>query len=142
MRDLIAHLGPNPLWLEVARGTVEAHVNCGTPPGAETRRKSVATPHKIRERGRWSLVAGTLMTAVLLLAIAGSSAFGASVSSASLSGAAGTVNVGGTLYAETGGALSLTVNTGSNTRCVDVTGAHTARQTSTSAQTSWTFSLA
>ena len=101
----------------------------------------MATPHEIRERGRWSLVAGTVMTAVLLLAIAGSSAFGASVSSASFSGGAGTVNVGGTLYAESGGALSLTVNTGNNARCVDVSGAHTARQTSASPQTSWTFSF-
>jgi hypothetical protein len=103
--------------------------------------KGVTVARIKRKRGRWSILAGTLFTAALLLAIAGGGAFGASVSSASFSGGAGTVSVSDTLYAEEGGALTLTVNTANNTRCVDVTGAHTARQTSASARTSWTFSF-
>jgi hypothetical protein len=83
-----------------------------------------------------------LLTAALLLAFAGGGAFGASFSSAnppSFSGASGTVSVGSTLYAKQGGALTLTVNTSSDTKCVDITGAHTARQTTSAGQSSWTF---
>jgi hypothetical protein len=79
------------------------------------------------------------MTAALLLAIAGGGAFGASIGSASFSGGAGTASVGGTLYAKQGATVTLTVDTGNNTRCVEVSGAHSGRQTSASAQSSWTF---
>lgn len=68
-------------------------------------------------------------------------AYASSVSSASFGGGAGTVSVGGTLYAKQGGALTLTVNTSSDTRCVEVSGAHTATQSSASAKSSWTFSF-
>lgn len=63
----------------------------------------------------------------------------ASVSSA-VFGGADTVNVGGTVYAKQGGALTLNVVTSSDTRCVAVTGAATLpRQTSSTAKSSWTF---
>ncbi|KRE97417.1 hypothetical protein ASG76_01455 [Nocardioides sp. Soil774] len=62
------------------------------------------------------------------------------VGSAVFSGGAGTVSVGGTLYAKQGGALTLTVLTSSDTQCVAVTGAATLpRQTSSTPKTSWTF---
>ena len=58
-------------------------------------------------------------------------AFASSVTSAVFTGGAGTVTVGGTLYAKQGAALTLTVVTSSDTKCVDVTGAATLpRQTS------------
>jgi hypothetical protein len=81
------------------------------------------------------------MTGMLLLTIVVGGAFGSTVSSASFSGGSGTVSVGGTLYAENGGALTLTVVTSNDTKCVQVTGAHTARQTSASAKSSWTFNF-
>ena len=68
-------------------------------------------------------------------------ALAASVASASFSGGAGTVTVGGALYAKSGGALTLTVNTSTDTKCVEITGAHTARQTSATAKASWTFAF-
>jgi hypothetical protein len=78
---------------------------------------------------------------VTLLAVIGSGAFGSTVTSAAFTGASGTVSVGGTLYAKSGGALTLTVITSSDTKCVQITGAHSARQTSSTAKSSWTFSL-
>jgi hypothetical protein len=65
----------------------------------------------------------------------------ASVTSASFSGGTGTASVDGTLYARNGAALTLTVATSSDTRCVEVTGAYTARQTSSTAKSSWSFPL-
>lgn len=63
-----------------------------------------------------------------------------SVSSAVFTGGAGTVSVGGTLYAKQGAVLTLTVGTSSDTKCVDVTGAAVLpRQTSATAKSSWTF---
>ena len=62
------------------------------------------------------------------------------VSSAVFTGGAGTVSVGGTLYAKQGAALTLTVVTSNDTKCVAVTGAATlAPQTSSTAKTNWTF---
>ena len=58
-----------------------------------------------------------------------------------ITGGSGTVSANGTLYAKNGGALTLTVVTSNDTRCVQVTGAHTARQTSNTAKSSWTFSF-
>ena len=49
----------------------------------------------------------------------------ATVTSAVFSGGAGTVTSAGTLYAKQGGALTLTVTTSNDTKCVDVTGAAT-----------------
>ena len=69
-------------------------------------------------------------------------AFAASgTTAAAFSGGTGTVNVGGTLYAKNGGALTLTVTTPSDTKCVDVTGAHSGHQTSPTAKSTWTFSF-
>ena len=73
------------------------------------------------------------------LALLAAPASASSVSSAAFTGGSGTVSVGGTLYAKNGGALILTVTTSSDTKCVDVTGAFTAHQTSSSAKSSWTF---
>jgi hypothetical protein len=99
----------------------------------------VATPSQIRRRGRWSFLAGTMMTSALLIAIIASSALGSSVSSASFTN--GGVLVGSTRYAKQGQMLTLSVSTSSDTKCVEITGAHTARQTSSTAQSSWTFNL-
>src|SRR5438067_5059013 len=67
--------------------------------------------------------------------------YASTVSSAVFTGGAGTASVGGTLYAKNGGALTLTVSTSSDTKCVEVTGAFTSRQTSSTAKSSWTFSF-
>ena len=77
-----------------------------------------------------AVVAGGLSTAP---------ASASSVSSAVFTGGAGTVNVDGTVFAKQGAALTLTVVTSSDTRCVSVTGASTLRQTSAAAKTNWTF---
>jgi hypothetical protein len=76
-----------------------------------------------------------------LLVIAGGGAFGSTVSTAAFGGGSGTVTVGGTLYAKSGGALTLTVTASSDTKCVEVTGAHTAQQTSGGGKSNWTFNL-
>ncbi len=101
----------------------------------------MATPEQIRRRGRWTLLGATVVIAVVVCAVFGSGAFGSSVSSAVFSGGAGTTTVNGTLYAKTGGALTLTVSTSNDTKCVEVTGAFTARQTSSTAKSTWTFSF-
>jgi hypothetical protein len=96
---------------------------------------------RIRRRRRLSLLAFASFAAVALLGIIVSGAFGSSVSSATFSGGSGTASVGGTLYAKSGGVLTLTVNTSSDTKCVDISGAHTAHQTSNTAKSSWTFAF-
>lgn len=63
-----------------------------------------------------------------------------SVTSASFSGGAGTAVVGSTLFARQGANLTLTVLTSTDTRCVVVSGAFAATQTSSTAKSSWTFS--
>jgi hypothetical protein len=95
----------------------------------------------IRRHRRLSLLAFASIAAASLFGMIGSGAFGSSVSSAAFSGGSGTVSVGGTLYSKTGGALTLTVTTSSDTKCIDVTGAHTAHQTSDTAKSTWTFSF-
>ncbi|HEY6835408.1 MAG TPA: hypothetical protein VI142_02965 [Gaiellaceae bacterium] len=89
--------------------------------------------------GRWSLLAGA--TVLVLLLVGSGGAFGASVTSATFTGGAGTVSVGGTLYAKNGGALTLTVNTSSDTQCVQITGAHISQQGQTTGKSTWTFSF-
>src|SRR4029079_11642201 len=69
-------------------------------------------------------------------------ASGSTVSGAAFTGGAGTVSVSGTLYAKNGGALTLTVTTSSDTKCVEVTGAFSGRQTSSTAKSIWTFPFA
>jgi hypothetical protein len=85
----------------------------------------------------------TILVVVLLLSSLASTvtALGSTVSSATFSGGAGTVSVGGTLYAKNGGALTLTVSASSDTKCVAVTGAFTDRQTSSTAKSTWTFTF-
>ena len=61
--------------------------------------------------------------------------------SATFTGGAGTVSSGGVLYAKQGGALTLTVNTSSDTQCVDVAGALSGLQTSSTAKSAWTFTF-
>jgi hypothetical protein len=87
-----------------------------------------------------SLLALLAASVLILAGLQAAPAFASSVSSAVFSGGAGTVSVGGTLYAKQGAALTLTVVTSSDTKCVDVTGAATLpRQTSSTAKSNWTF---
>jgi len=87
----------------------------------------------------------TVVAAATALATAGgfvaAPAFASSVTSAAFSGGSGTVGVGGTLYARNGGALTLTVSTSADTQCVDVSGALTGHQQSTTAKSAWTFTF-
>ncbi len=64
-----------------------------------------------------------------------------SVTSAVFTGGTGTVSVGSMLYAKQGAALTLTVNTSSDTQCVDVAGAFTGHQQSPTAKSRWTFTF-
>jgi hypothetical protein len=89
------------------------------------------------------LVAGAAAAFVVIGGLTVAPATASSVTSATFSGGAGTVSAGGTLYAKQGAALTLSVVTSSDTKCVDVTGAATLpRQTSSSAKTNWTFTTA
>src|SRR4051812_35287860 len=76
-----------------------------------------------------------------LVASGAQTALASTVTSAALSGGAGTATVAGTLYAKSGAALTLTVVTSSDTLCVDVTGALTGHQTSPTGKSSWSFGL-
>src|SRR6188472_3246715 len=77
------------------------------------------------------LLAGVATGALVLGGVNVVGASASSVSSAVFTGGAGTVSVGGTLYAKQGAALTLTVVTSSDTKCVEVTGsAALPRQTS------------
>ena len=93
--------------------------------------------HRLFAVGQVALLISTLLA--YLGAPVG--ALASAVSSAAFTGGAGTIVVSGTLYAKNGGALTLTVNTSSDTKCVDVSGAHVARQTSSTAKSTWTFSF-
>jgi hypothetical protein len=94
---------------------------------------------RIRRRRRLGLLVLASTASATLFAIVGSGALGSSVSSAVFSGDSGTVMVGSTLYAKSGAALTLTVNTSGDTKCVQVTGA--PRQTSNTAKSTWTFTF-
>ncbi len=85
-----------------------------------------------------ALTAAALIAAAILQS---PPAFAASVSVAAFTGGAGTAVVGGTLYARSGGALTLSLTTSSDTKCVQVSGAHTAEQRSSTAKSSWTFAF-
>src|SRR5919199_3922462 len=84
---------------------------------------------------------GVLVAVAALLAVLGSGAFGAGISSASFAGSTGTVTSGGTLYAKAGQTVTLTVNTSASNdaKCVQLSGAHTAIQTSANGKSTWTF---
>lgn len=104
--------------------------------------RSVEAPRRApatqgRRRRLWMSV--STIIAVLAATLAGPAAFASSVSSAVFSGT-GTVAVAGTVYARAGTALTLTVTTSSDTKCVDVAGAAPlGRQTATTAKTGWVF---
>jgi hypothetical protein len=93
---------------------------------------------RIRARGRAAALLGAVGTVALLAMLSGS-ALGSSVSSASFT--AGGVVVNGVRYAKSGQQVTLTVNTSSDTKCVEVTGAHTDTQTSSTPKSSWTFTF-
>src|ERR671935_280853 len=98
--------------------------------------------HRTRSWGHPLRLLQLLLLAALLapsLTVVATPAYASSVTSAAFSGGAGTVSVGGTLYAKQAAALTLTVTTSSDTKCVDVTGAFTGHQTSSTARSSWTF---
>ena len=82
-------------------------------------------------------------TALLVpgIAVVAPAVFASSVTSAQFTGGAGTTVVGGVLYAKRGAALTLTVNTTSDTECVKVsgTGGDLGTQTSDTPQSTWTF---
>jgi hypothetical protein len=110
-------------------------------PGLTASAAAMAAPQASFRRRLTQLAVVVLMVAFAALAATVQTAFGSTVSSAAFTGGAGTVSVSGTLYAKSGGALTLTVNTSSDTKCVDVTGAHTGHQTSSTAKSTWTFSF-
>jgi hypothetical protein len=88
-------------------------------------------------------VAASLVAVALAAIAATTTAYAASVIGASFSGGAGTVSVGGTLYAKQGAALTLSVTTDANTKCVRVTdGTTSVDKDAASPQTSWTFTSA
>ena len=95
----------------------------------------------VRSRRR---LAALVAAACAPLVLAGSLALPASAStvgSATFSGGTGTVTSGGVVYAQQGGALTLTVSTSNDTKCVDVSGAVTGHQQSSTAKTTWTFTF-
>ena len=94
---------------------------------------------RTRGRTRLALAAAATALATAGAGFVGTPAFASSVTSAVFTGGAGTVSVGGVLYAKNTGALTLTVTTSSDTQCVDVAGAFTGHQTSNTAKSSWTF---
>jgi hypothetical protein len=90
------------------------------------------------------LLAGTVSTAlatVAMVGIAAPSASAATVTSTAWSGTNNTAVVGDVLYAKSGGRVTLTVKTTSDTRCVQITGAHTGRQTASGPTSSWSFTF-
>jgi hypothetical protein len=94
-----------------------------------------------RSSARWMSTLGTILLLMAMPLFRVSTASASSVVSASFSGGAGTVVAGGTLYARQGGALTLTVSTSADTKCVTVTGAFSTQQTSGTAKSSWSFSF-
>jgi len=102
-----------------------------------------ATPARVprtvnpRRRKAWLVLATVL--AVLAGGLNVPAASASTVNTAVFSGNAGTATAAGTLYAKSGAALTLTVNTSTDTRCVDVGGAFTGHQSSGTAKSTWTF---
>jgi hypothetical protein len=97
-----------------------------------------------RRKGAWRTAIGAMIVVPSALLVAAGvavtpTAFASTATLAAFSGGAGTVTVGGTLYAKNGSALTLTVSTSSDTMCVDVAGAFTGHQTSSTGKSSWTF---
>ncbi len=98
-----------------------------------------------RPSRRLAVVSFPVLIVAMLSQMLAGSALAAGVTSAAFSGGSGTAVVGGTLYAKSGAALTLTVVTDAATNCVALSGAHSASSTIPSAASStfktWTFSL-
>ncbi len=92
-----------------------------------------------RTRRRRTTAIAVAAVTLVAAAVGGSGALGAQITSATLAGGSGTATVGGTLYAKQGQTVTLTVNTADKTKCVSLSGAHTAVQTSNAVTSSWTF---
>ena len=75
------------------------------------------------------------------IALTASVAQAASATGASFTGGAGTRVVNGTLFADPGAALTLNVTTDNETKCVEITGAHTATKKADNGTTQWSFPL-
>src|SRR3954462_9464392 len=73
--------------------------------------------------------------------LATSIAQAASATGASFTGGAGTRVVNGALFADPGAALTLNVTTDNATKCVEITGAHTATKMGAAGTTQWSFPL-
>lgn len=95
-----------------------------------------------RPSPRRRLIAAASTAALVWAGLSVTPAFAVSVTSAVFSGGAGTASVNGTLYAKQGAALTLTVATSSDTKCVEVTGAATLpKQIASAGRSSWTFTV-
>ncbi|WP_210479605.1 OmpL47-type beta-barrel domain-containing protein [Naasia sp. SYSU D00948] len=94
-----------------------------------------------RRRPLWLAVLAVLAVLFSTFNAPVTAAIAADVASARFTGGTGTLEVGGVLYAKSGSPVTLTVTTPAGTKCVDVAGAHTARQVSATAKTTWTFNL-
>src|SRR5918994_4010276 len=83
----------------------------------------------------------TALTSVALIGIAAPSASAATVTSASFSGTNNTAFVGDVLYVKSSGRVTMTVHTTSDTRCLQISGAHSGRQTATAPTTTWNLTF-
>ena len=95
-----------------------------------------------QKAARWLRIVAVLgmVLGVLAPVVRPTPASAASVVSAQFLPAGGpAIILAGTVYARSGAQLRLNVTTDADTRCVEITGAHTATQTSSSGTTSWTF---
>ena len=93
----------------------------------------------IRRRRRATAIATTAVVATAALAAVVSGALGASVTSATFTGGTGTVTVDGKLYVKQGQTVTLNVTTSADTKCVSLSGAHAAFDTSSSGKSLWSF---
>lgn len=94
--------------------------------------------------GRWRRALALAGVVTLLpwptgVILGASIAQASSATGAAFTGGAGTRVVNGTLFADPGAALTLNVTTDATTRCVEITGAHTASKTGAAGTTQWSF---
>ncbi|TFD20913.1 PxKF domain-containing protein [Cryobacterium sp. TMT4-10] len=110
-------------------------------PAPAARHLVSSAPSRPHPSPDWRRLWVSLVTvlAVVLGGLTAPAAFASSANGATFSGGAGTVTVGGALFATSGAGVTLTVSTSNDTKCVDVTGAFTAHQMSTIGKTTWTF---
>ncbi len=96
---------------------------------------------KIQSKLSVMAILGLLLGMFAPLAPAGT-AYAAQVTAVKLTGGTGTYTApNGTIYAKSGGLLTLNVTTDADTKCVELTGDATAQQLSDTAKTSWSFPL-